>query len=185
MRYRHQGFTLIELILAMFITAIIGVMVTSSIFTTRVAVESIEKNVESFNDLNRFFMIFSRDIDHMITGTMSYDSTELSFSRKKIKRSHLASTHRVISHKVSYKLEDSHIIRVDETSEKEKIVLKGVNEFSLRFVDPQSVTLKKMNWLDTWNNSSPTQTKLPIAIELSIDIETMGTIVRLYQVVSS
>ena len=62
MRKFGGGFTLIEVLVAMAITAVIAVLAYVSLSTVIVGVDSVRAEAEKINTMNRAFQIFSRDI---------------------------------------------------------------------------------------------------------------------------
>jgi len=63
----HQrGFTLIEVLVAMAITAIIGIMAYATLTSALDAVEQSDVQSQRLNDINTFFAIFSKDVRQLV-----------------------------------------------------------------------------------------------------------------------
>jgi general secretion pathway protein J len=65
-RQRVRGFTLIEVLVAMAITAVVGVMAYATLNSSVDAVERSEQQTRRLNDINTFFAIFSKDIRQVV-----------------------------------------------------------------------------------------------------------------------
>lgn len=65
-RRRAQGFTLVEVLIALSITAFVSMVAYSGIATTLNGVESLRDNAGRTYDVNRAWMIISRDIDQFV-----------------------------------------------------------------------------------------------------------------------
>jgi len=72
-----RGFTLIEVLVAMAITAIVGVMAYATLNSSVDAVERSELQTRRLNDINTFFSIFSKDIRQVVTRSIRNENGEM------------------------------------------------------------------------------------------------------------
>jgi len=72
-----RGFTLIEVLVAMAITAIVGVMAYATLNSSVDAVERSELQTRRLNDINTFFAIFSKDIRQVVARPIRNEEGEM------------------------------------------------------------------------------------------------------------
>jgi general secretion pathway protein J len=71
-----RGFTLIEVLVAMAITAIVGVMAYATLNSAVDAVQRSELQTQRLNDINTFFGIFSKDIRQVVARSIRNEAGE-------------------------------------------------------------------------------------------------------------
>ena len=74
---RQRGFTLIEVLVAMAITAVIGVMAYAGLTSALDAVEQSEVKSQRLNDINTFFSIFSKDVRQLVARPARNENGEM------------------------------------------------------------------------------------------------------------
>jgi len=74
---RQRGFTLIEVLVAMAITAIIGVMAYATLTSALDAVEESGVQSQRLNDINTFFAIFSKDVRQLVARPARNENGEM------------------------------------------------------------------------------------------------------------
>ncbi len=206
----NEGFTLIEVLIAMAITAVIGVIAYTAINTALSASESSTAQIAKLNELNNFYNRFARDVRQTVPRGVrdEYGEPEsilwggdgegdlLTLTRSgwqnftSASRSHLQ--------RVSYVWREDGVWRqswrvLDRTQDSEPVeylLLSNVQNVQIRFLELRRATLpggvSESEWKDEWDSESTAigVDKLPIAIELSIEIEGLGLITRLIEVVA-
>lgn len=73
----QRGFTLIEVLVAMAITAVVGVMAYATLNSSVDAVERSELQTRRLNDINTFFAIFSKDIRQVVPRPVRNEEGEM------------------------------------------------------------------------------------------------------------
>jgi general secretion pathway protein J len=73
---RSGGFTLIEVLVAMAVTAIVGVMAYSTLNAAVDAVQRSELQTQRLNDINTFFAIFSKDMRQAVARSIRNEHGE-------------------------------------------------------------------------------------------------------------
>lgn len=72
----RRGFTLIEVLVAMAITAVVGIMAYATLNSSVDAVERSEQQTRRLNDINTFFAIFSKDIRQVVPRSIRNENGE-------------------------------------------------------------------------------------------------------------
>lgn len=208
---KQTGFTLIEVLIAMFITAIVGLMAFSGLDT---AVNAIERNKEQsaqLDNLNRLFSVLGRDLRHTVSRTIRDENGEtqaafilndeprLSFTRaawfnpreKQIKRSEVQRLEYRVEENKLYRRTWYSLDRSDEDSMVEAILIEGVTNISYQVLwqSPAGASSGSSSkglggtWFNSWPNTSLSTglDTLPFAIKIKIELEGLGEIERLYE----
>jgi general secretion pathway protein J len=180
MRAHRQtsGFTLIEVLIAMAITAFIATIAYTSLSTVLTGVESTRKISDRTYDINRAWMIISRDVRHFVARPIRDEFGELepamtggpaapfalSFTRSgwHNPNEHLRSN----LQRVNYRLEDNALWRdsypvldrAGDTIARSVRLLEGVELMELAFLSSlavveavgDGVNLDTRNWSQSW-----------------------------------
>jgi general secretion pathway protein J len=182
---RTTGFTLIEVLIALAITAFVSMIAYTSLSTVLTGVESMRENTDRIYAVNRAFMILTRDLRQFADRPVrdEYGELEPAMTGGILARFPLSFTrtgwHNPNRHprsnmqRVNYRLEDQALWRdsypvLDRASDTEAdsvLLLEGVDELQLRFLGALdevrtragSATLDTSNWLESWvpDTSSP------------------------------
>lgn len=172
--HKQTGFTLIELVVAVFITAIIGVVAGSVMFTASGASESVDKHVDQFNQFNSFLLRFGRDMQHVVPRAVIVNGQALNAMQysKDGEEQGLIFTHagwinpapelfqRTRLQRTAYFLRDNKLIRktwtlLDNDGDdegKEHELLENVEKFEFRFVP--TMNIKNANATQNSSNQS-------------------------------
>ncbi len=204
----HKGFTLLEVLLAIGITAMIGLGSWQILNSAIRASESTQIRLAELNALQKTMLIITRDLRQVIPRSIrdgygdyqpavstKNDFYALEFSRTGW-RNPMDDTRSNIQ-RVAYELSENKLIRhywnvLDRSQDSESItkeLLTDVNAISLRFMN------KSGGWTDQWpsQDTNPNSTgsaatdprvndnELPKAIEISFDLARFGKVKRLYE----
>lgn len=179
---RSAGFTLIEVLIALAITAFVSVIAYASISAVMTGVERLRVNTDRITEINRAFMIISRDLRQFVVRPVRDEFGEiepaltggdaarfaLSFTRtgwhnpNGLPRSNLQ--------RINYRFEDNGLWRdsysvLDRSGDTEPntvLLLDDVDEFHLLFlgsleglqVKSGSTAVDTSNWPDNWVSDS-------------------------------
>ncbi len=199
------GFTLIEVLIAMAITAMVATMSFASLSATLSSVETLRERGERISELNRAWTLFSRDINQFVArpirnefgaresslfGGAAVDQS-LSFTRigwhntNRQTRSHMQ--------RVRYLVEDDTLWResyyvLDRTSETEPqrvALIEGVLDFQVAFlgegIELRGEEIDTDDWADNWGISGSSGfVPPPQALELRLELEDWGELRWLY-----
>jgi general secretion pathway protein J len=175
---RSAGFTLIEVLIALAITAFVSVIAYTSLSTVMTGVERLRDNTDRISEVNRALMIISRDLRQFVVRPVRDEFGEiepamtggeaarfaLSFTRtgwhnpNGLPRSNLQ--------RINYRIEDNGLWRdsypvLDRSGDTEPdtvLLLDDVEEFHLLFlgsletlqVKSGSTAVDTSNWQDNW-----------------------------------
>lgn len=199
MKDSSQGFTLLELLIAMAIFSLISIMSFSGLNTVLFNKENIDAELLRLSDIQRTMLNLSRDIEQSIdrpirdglggstaalTGGNNIDSTLFELTRTGWRNP--AEQHRSQLQRVAYSFEDNQLIRLtwyhldhlltDEPTR--RVLLNDVEEVRVRYLD--------VDWLDRWPiftlDSKTSPLSLPRAIEITLKLKKWGSITRLFRV---
>lgn len=173
-----RGFTLVEVLIALAITAFVAAIAFTSFTTVLNGVESSQATAERVYQVNRAWMMISRDLEQFVARPIRDEFGELEPAMQggMAARFPLSFTrggwHNPVGHprselqRVSYRLEDEILWRDSypvldrsgETLVQEVALLEGVEELQLLFLDGtdnantvgSTSELETRNWPDSW-----------------------------------
>jgi general secretion pathway protein J len=195
---RPAGFTLLELLVALAIFAIMSVIAYGGLRTVLETRDRAAASADHLAELQLAFTMIGRDIEQAVDRPIrdefgdaepAMEGTEetLEFTRGGWRNP--AGLQRSELQRVAYVLEGEELLRrtwpvLDRTQSsapRSTLLLAGVQEFSLRYLD------RSREWQDLWPMGPATAPgadgTLPIGIEISITTERWGRITRIFRVV--
>ena len=196
---KSEGFTLLELLIAMSIFSLISIMSFSGLNNVLFSKQVIDDELQRLSDIQRSMLNLSRDISQTIerpirdglggnsaaiTGGNNIDSTVLELTRNGWRNP--ADHTRSQLQRVAYSFEDNQLIRLywhqldhlltDEPVR--RVLLNDVEDIQIRYLDKE--------WLDRWPiqipNSDTVPPALPRAVEITLTLKDWGKITRLFRV---
>lgn len=197
----QRGFTLLEVLIAIVITALIGLGTSQLLSGTIKAQQITQKNSERFEQIQKAILLLSRDIQQINTRAIrdEYGDFQPALSNKnslylfELTRSgwrNPMADERSELQRVSYELVDGELLRhywriLDRSQDSESVfqtLLTSVDKISLRFMNADS------QWVDSWppeqeeddENTRARFHRLPKALELTIVHDFYGEIKKLY-----
>lgn len=172
------GFTLVEVLISLAITAFVSMIAYTSLSTVLTAVESMRENTDRIYEINRAWMILSRDLRHLADRPVRDEFGELepALSGGPLARFTLSFTrsgwHNPNGHprsnlqRVNYRLEDNALWRdsytvldrAGDTEPDSVMLLEGVEDMQLAFlgsleelqVQTGVAALETTNWVESW-----------------------------------
>lgn len=201
MRKHSQGFTLLELLVAVVIFAIMATMAYSSLGIALSHRQQAEVQADRLAELQKVFTIMGRDIEQAVNRPVrdnygseeeplrggSYGSSLLELSRSgltnpmKLKRSSLQ--------RVGYMLSEGKLVRLSwfvldrsvDTEAYESVLLEDVESIQLQFLDDSYQWQPNWPSLNTLSQSN-VQFSMPRAIEVVVELEGWGKLRRVFEV---
>jgi general secretion pathway protein J len=205
---RVTGFTLIEVLIALSITALVAMLSFSSLSAVLNSVEVLRERGQRLSELNRAWTLISRDLNYFVARPVrdEYGQLEaamyggaavgngINFTRtgwhnpNQQLRSHMQ--------RVRYRLEDDVLWRdsyatLDRTAETEPQkarLLTGVDDFQFAFlgqnVELRGEELDTEDWPDSWgvNTGGGVIVPPPQALELILQLQDWGEVRWLYDI---
>lgn len=206
----ESGFTLLEVLIAMAITAFVSVLSYQTLSTALAGIESARTESERLYEINRAFTVLSRDVRQMTNrpvrdefGQMAsaVSGGELARDPLRLTRSgwhNSTGAPRSTLQRVAYRLEEDKLLRLsypvlDRTTAiepTETVLIDGVEVFELRFlpsvnaleVDRNQVIDRRF-WQENWVADVGFTDKIidpPAAIEVRVILSDWGELERLY-----
>jgi len=209
MQHRQTGFTLLELLVAMGIFALMAAMAyggLNKIINERLATD---KHAARLAQLQTSFLWLGRDIEQITNRRIrdEYGDSQLALSSTEIGRFQLEFTRggwrnpagraRSNLQRVAYGVHENKLIRVywnvlDRAQDSvllETVLLDGVRRMELRFLSVQDSSqqtgLDNQQWIDAWPGNAlgdQASDELPKAVEVTLETEAEGRITRLFRV---
>ena len=214
-RHVASGFTLVEVLVAMAITALISVMAYTGLSSALSGAESMRAAATRAHEINQALSMLSRDLRQVVNRPVVDELGQLSpaFSGGELASDSLVLTRagwhnstgapRSALQRVRWWLEDDQLWRgyfpvLDRTAGTEAVetaVLDEIERFEVRFLSALSVlesdrndVIDRRNWQDNWitDLSQPGQLPAPpAAVEVVMEVVGLGEVRRTYVLPSS
>jgi general secretion pathway protein J len=188
---RKNGFTLLEILIALFIFTILSMIMVAGLHSIITSQSATQKRAERMDDLQFALMIMSRDFEQTVNrpitdingpvpAMMGYPTTVI-FSHGGLANP-LGQLSRSSLQRTQYLLEKGKLLRVtwpvlDHSAKikpDQRVLLTNVSELRFQYLDPQ----KKFR--DSWPPPDKQDAILPIAIRVILTLPESGKITQLY-----
>ena len=207
---RARGFTLVEVLIALAITAFVATIAYNSLSTALLGVESTRETATRTYAINRALMVLERDLRQFVPRPIrdEFGDIEPALVGGRLARFPLSFTRagwhnpnglpRSQLQRVAYRLEDTVLWRdawavLDRAADSEPqsvILLEDVEYFDLRFLgglegmdlSDDSRDIDTRNWPEDWVplNGGSGELVPPVALELTLELTDWGELRRLY-----
>lgn len=194
-RAPERGFTLLELLVALAIFAVLGVIAYGGLDVILDAKSRVETRTEQLGKLQMLFIVMGRDIEQALdrgvrdnygdpVASMLGTDAALEFTRAGwrnptgLKRSHLQRVAYAVSNNTLRRASWDVLDRAQDSEAHDTALLGDVTGFGIRYLDGAG------EWRFDWPppGEAAAQPPLPRAIEISLDVTGWGRIVRLFRV---
>lgn len=199
LRQSQRGFTLLELLVALGIFALLAAMAYGGLNNVMRVSDATQQHAERLAQLQKSFLWLARDIEQASERSIrdEYGDQQGAVQAAEFGRYQLELTRagwrnpagRVRSHlqRVAYGLRDGQLIRAywnvldraQDSQPLETVLLEGVGKLELRFLDEQQQW--HSNWPSLGLDGEPVE-GMPLAIELTMETPAEGRLRRLFRV---
>lgn len=202
-RRRQGGFTLMEVMIAVSITSVIGIGVWQVVNNIIKAREGVDEIAEQFEGVQKLMLMMERDLGQVVNRPVRniYGDYEPAFTSREdgfglvltrqgwrnplgLRRSSLQ---RVAWEYTGEEIRRHYWVMLDkgqeETDPRNELLLAGVTDFSVRFLT------ETREWTDQWPSESAMQSlspgqapslPMPIGVEISLEHDRFGELTRLF-----
>lgn len=207
---RMRGFTLIEVLIAMAITALVATLSFASLSRTMDSVQGLREQGDRVTDLNRAWGLLTRDLGHFVERPVRNEfgaldpalfggeaaEQALSFTRigwhntQGRPRSSMQRVRYVVEEETLYRESYRVLDRTQETEPQRVALLSGVIAIEMRFL-PKSFEINLDDfetepWPETWGVGAAVGAATPPqAVELRLELEDLGEVRWLYELPES
>jgi len=206
----QSGFTLLEILIALVITMLIGMGSAQILKTAIDSSHKVSEKIDELNALQKTMLLMSRDFkqvlpravrneygDYVAAISSQSDLYDLEFTRAGWPNS-MDDVHRSELQRVAYEVDQDKLVRhywsvLDATHGTDIIhrtILGGVESLSFQFMNSEN------SWIDQWPPSDSQSgddeeqedprfnvSQLPRAVRISLDTKQFGSIARVYELV--
>lgn len=206
----ERGFTLVEVLVAMAITALVGVIGFRTLDTVITGVESSRQTADRLQDLQRGMDILSRDLHLLVKRdvTDEFGATESALIGGPLAREPLMLTRsgwpntidapRSALERVAYRVEDDELVRltfpvldrVVSSEPRSTVMMEGVEALRIQFlptIDQLQVnrdySIDTRQWMENWigDVSNPGQSvEPPAAVLIEMTLSDLGEVSRVF-----
>lgn len=197
-RLSQTGFTLLELLVALAVFAVLSVMAYGGLRSVLNGKEHVEQQAARLSQLQTAFTIMERDVEQALGRSIrdSYGDVQPALTGGQFGAVVLeltrtgwrnpAGQRRSGLQRVAYRVDEEQLSRlfwlvVDQAQDSapvERVLLTGVKSVELRYLD------NSLQWQEQWPQDAQAEEKsaLPRAVEMTIELEGFGRVRRLFRV---
>lgn len=196
-----SGFTLIEVMIAILIMAMIAVMTSQSFTVAISSSEATQEAIDRMAKVDRVWVLFETDLrnaipamprvsrDKPIPPVFIEPSDDYRLTILRAGYANPLKLPRTEMVRVGYRFEDSvlwrdtwiNIAENDEREAKPQIVMEGLEDIFIKALpDNNRASVAAGPWHERWPQSGQPPSKLPAAIEITLVTEDFGEIKRVY-----
>lgn len=196
--HRQSGFTLLELLVALGIFALLAAMAYSGLNSVMTARKITDQHAQRLHQLQMAFLWLGRDIEQGIDRPIRDEYAEVQPALLGVETGRYqleltrtgwrnpAGRARSNLQRVAYGLRDGNLVRAywvvldraQDSQPLENVLLEGVDKLELRFLDANNA------WHDAWPNAlsgGAASTALPKAVEVTLETAAEGRITRRFR----
>lgn len=188
----QHGFTLLEILVALFIFLIVALMASQGLHTVLTTKEITEKNASRLAQLQIAMLLLERDItqaiDRPILDAVGQKQPALKGDKNYLELTHAGFANpfgiqqRSTLQRVRYQFDNGKLMRITwdvldripATQPVSRTLIDNIRSLQWRFIDDGQ------NYYDSWPASEQAKTQLPKGIEIRISLKNQGNLLRLF-----
>jgi general secretion pathway protein J len=185
---KNSGFTLIEILIALFIFTILAVLLTASLHNVITIQSGSERKAERLRQVQMGLLIMSRDIEQTINRPIidASGKEEAAFAGTKtgFSLTHTGFANPEASHlqRTAYAFNENTIVRTawpvldqaPKTKAYSRNLIENVSEASFEYLDQQG------HFRENWPMEKDAEQTLPRAVKINLTIKSWGHLTQLY-----
>jgi general secretion pathway protein J len=189
---RNKGFTLLEILIALFVFSIISLIMVSALHTALNTQTVTEKNAERFSQLEITFNLVSRDMEQIIDrpivnakgsteAALIGTSTDISFTHAglanpfgELTRSTLQRTHYFLSKSTLIRESWPELDRTTKTISSQRELVNDIVDLRFQYLDQEG------KFQHVWPPQGQTQVSMPKAIRIELTFKNHDKMSQLY-----
>jgi len=190
---KYKGFTLLEIMIALFIFSIVSVMLTGALHHIIQTHGRVTARAETLEELQHALLLFSRDIEQtthrpIVTANNSiegfvgndkqvrfvhanYNNPTGEFKKANLQRSQYTFNKDKFMRTVWSMLDQTPLSKSED-----QVLLENVTQIKLAYLDNQN------HWQNRWPLSSNAKQTLPKAVRIILKLKDWGTLSQIYQI---
>jgi len=192
MNNKNNGFTLLEILIALFVFAIVSLMMVSALHNILNNQSRVEQRSKSFAELQLALLLLENDLEQTINrpilnahgdqeAAFLGDATNITFTHTGLSNP-FNQLHRSTLQRVSYQFSEKKLTRVvwpvldqaPHTQSSQKLLLNDISDLRFTFMDQENHFQKE------WPPTDKQKTSLPRAVQISFTLKSRGKITQFY-----
>lgn len=192
MRKNNLGFTLLEILIALFIFSIVSMIMVSALHTVFTSQSNTARHADALSKLQITLLLMSRDFEQTsnrpITNAKNLVDPPFMGSPNMVTFTHagfanpLGGLQRSTLQRTQYSLDNEHLIRsiwpvLDQTQKtfpSNRVLLRGITSLRFDYLDSQN------KFHDNWPAPDQKQIVFPRAVRVSMTLKNWGTLTQLF-----
>lgn len=194
-----KGFTLVEVMIAISITAIIATLAYQSLSSASISSERTEQAMARIEQIDRAWILLENDLRNAVLRTVkqpfgeTLPSMQGSFGgeysllvlRAGLENPLALPRSEVV--RVGYRLQENilwrdswiNLMSSDPLAARKQKLLGDVEEVQVQFLSPEASSVKTGPWLEEWPGTGAAES-LPLAVSITLNLKDMGEVQRLF-----
>ena len=197
---QYSGFTLVEVLVAIMITAVIGVMASQAFHAASTSASATDDALKRLSRVDRAWVVFERDFRYVVQKQITQefggplpafyvDATGeylMTLLRSNVENPlGLPRTEMV---RVGYRLVEDTLWRdtwydvrlTDQSEARPQKVLEGIENLQIRALPIRANSLAS-SWITRWPDQGATGNDVPRAVEITLETEDYGEVIRVFE----
>ncbi len=209
MSSKQNGLTLVEVLIAVIIMALIGTISYQALDTTIRSKEVVENHLKELSKIDRAWLLIEGDLKNMVNHNIAQsfgpgggsalsplvlENSDEEYWLVVLRAGHANPLNFIRSEliRVGYRVQDSvlwrdvwyNISSVDVDQARNQKVLDNIEEVEIKLLSPTATSFDGGPWVDKWPPQGAQPEEMPFAVEITLRLEDDEEISRLFSLVN-